>query len=117
MIVLFTDYGPAGPYTGQIKGVFFKHAPGARIADLIADAPRNNPKASAYLLAAFAEEFPIQTVFFTVVDPGVGGGADKPVIMKIDGRWFVGPDNGLFDIVARHGSEIESWQITWKPER
>ena len=32
-----------------------------------------NPKASAYLLAAYAEWFAAGTVFLCVVDPGVGG--------------------------------------------
>ncbi|MGB1799718.1 MAG: SAM hydrolase/SAM-dependent halogenase family protein, partial [Gammaproteobacteria bacterium] len=41
---------------------------------------------------------------------------DKPVILKIDGRWYVGADNGLFDIVARQAKEIEAYEITWRPD-
>src|SRR5262249_12059992 len=36
-----------------------------------ADAPIGNPKASAYLLAAYAQWFPVGTVFLCVVDPGI----------------------------------------------
>ena len=57
MIVLFTDFGLQGPYTGQMKAVLHQMAPGISIIDLFADAPAGNPKASAYLLAAYAQWF------------------------------------------------------------
>src|SRR5260370_17949004 len=73
MIVLFTDFGSHGPYTGQMKAVLHQMAPAIPAIDLFADAPVGNPKASAYLLAAYAEWFPAGTTFLCVVDPGVGG--------------------------------------------
>lgn len=72
MIALFTDFGLHGPYTGQMKAVLHQMAPSIPIIDLFADAPVGNPKASAYLLAAYAAWFPVRTVFLCVVDPGVG---------------------------------------------
>ena len=116
MIFLFTDYGLEGPYIGQVESVLHQHAPKAKVINLMADAPRNNPKASAYLLASLVHQIPIGSIIFCVVDPGVGSDKDKPTAIKIDGRWFVGPDNGLFDIVAKHGKEILAWHITWSPE-
>jgi S-adenosyl-L-methionine hydrolase (adenosine-forming) len=94
MIVLFTDFGLEGPYTGQMKAVLQQEAPGVPIVDLFADAPVGNPKASAYLLAAYAGWFPATTIFLCVVDPGVGG--TRPTItLAADNRWYVGPGNGL----------------------
>ncbi|MHA1114521.1 MAG: SAM-dependent chlorinase/fluorinase, partial [Alphaproteobacteria bacterium] len=111
MIALFTDFGAAGPYTGQVKAVLAQDAPGVPVIDLIADAPACDPRAGAYLLAALAPEFPPGTVFLCVVDPGVGG-PRAPLIVEADGRRFVGPDNGLFEIVtARHR------RIDWRPAR
>jgi S-adenosylmethionine hydrolase len=47
MIVLFTDFGLQGPYTGQMKVVLHKLAPGIPAIDLFADArsaiPRHPP--------------------------------------------------------------------------
>ena len=116
MIVSFTDFGFHGPYTGQMKAVLHQMAPGVPVIDLFADAPVNNPKASAYLLAAYAAWFPPQTIFLCVVDPEVGG-ARPPVIVEADGRWYVGPGNGLFELVQRRASETRSWTIDWRPER
>ena len=57
MIVLFTDFGLHGPYTGHMKAVLHQMAPGVPVVDLFADAPVGNPKPSAYLLAAYAVWF------------------------------------------------------------
>src|SRR5262249_37143431 len=100
MIVLFTDFGLSGPYTGQVKAVLQREAPGVPVVDLFADAPIANPKAAAYLLAAYSAWFEAGTIFLCVVDPGVGS-ARAPVILEADGRFFVGPGNGLFEVVRR----------------
>jgi hypothetical protein len=116
MIVLFTDFGLAGPYTGQVKAVLTQAAPGVPVVDLFADAPAGNPKAAAYLLAAYSAWFPAGTVFLCVVDPGVGG-ERPPVAVEADGRSFVGPGNGLFEIVRRRAAQARTWQVTWQPPR
>ena len=115
MIVTFTDFGSAGPYLGQMEAVLHRALPTRPVVCLMSDAPMCNPKASAYLLAALASEFPAGTVFLCVVDPGVGGDR-KPLAVQADGHWYVGPDNGLFELLLRrHPSSV--WDITWRPER
>lgn len=116
MIFLFTDYGLEGPYIGQVESVLYQLVPDVKVINLMADAPRNNPKASAYLLASLISQIPVGSVVFSVVDPSVGSDTDKPGAIKIDGRWFVGPNNGLFDIIANLATEILAFHITWKPE-
>jgi S-adenosylmethionine hydrolase len=114
MIVLFTDFGLEGPYTGQIKAVLATEAPSVPVIDLFADAPAGDPRAAAYLLAAYDDRFRDGTVFLGVVDPGVGT-ARLPIVLQADGRWYVGPDNGLFALVARRASRTRVWEITWRP--
>jgi len=108
MIVLFTDFGVTGPYVGQVTAVLKRKAPGVDVVNLFADAPACNPKAAAYLLAAYVDEFPAGTVFLCVVDPGVGG-ARAAGILQADGRWYVGPDNGLFELVRRRAGVPGRW--------
>ena len=114
MIVLLTDFGLEGPYTGQVLAVLQQAAPGVATIPLFADAPAGKPQPSAYLLAAYAAWFPEGTVFLCVVDPGVGG-ERRAVIAEASGKLFVGPDNGLFDIVLRRASDARLWEITWRP--
>ncbi len=116
MIVLFTDFGGSGPYLGQMHAVLTRHAPEVPVIDLFNDAPAFNPRAAAYLLAAFARAFDKGDVFVCVVDPGVGG-PRAAIVVEADGRWFVGPDNGLLSIVARRAHSAQAWELTWRPER
>jgi S-adenosylmethionine hydrolase len=117
LIALYTDFGWNGPYIGQVKAALMREAPAIPVVDLMADVPAFNPKAAAYLLAALVPEFPFGTVFLCVIDPGVGTSARSPVILEADGRWFVGPDNGLFDLVARRARNVRKRIITWRPRR
>ena len=115
MIALFTDFGLEGPYTGQMKAALHRLAPGVPVVDLFANAPTGDPKASAYLLAAYSDWFPERTVFLAVVDPGVG--SERPaVIVEADDRFFVGPGNGLFEIVQRRAGDSRCLEIAWRPE-
>lgn len=116
MIFLFTDFGLEGPYIGQMKAALHRVAPQAPVFDLFADAPDRRPQESAYLLAAYAESCPQGSHFLCVVDPGVGGDR-PPVALHAQGRWFVGPGNGLFELVQRRTPHAESYRIDWRPER
>ncbi len=116
MFVLFTDFGISGPYMGQMKAVLHRNAPKIPIVDLFSDAPVWDVQASAYLLAAYVDGFGTGDVFVCVVDPGVGG-ERKWGILEVDGKWFVGPDNGLFEIVIRRSKAAKWWQGTWLPEK
>jgi len=115
MIVLFTDFGLEGPYTGQMKAVLARTAPGEVVIDLFANAPTFDAQSAAYLLAAYTGEFPAGTVFLCVVDPGVGGERRAAAVLA-DGHWFVGPDNGLFNVVAMRAHDVQWWDLTWRPE-
>jgi S-adenosyl-L-methionine hydrolase (adenosine-forming) len=114
MIVLFTDFGLAGPYTCQMKAVLHREAPGVPVVDLFADAPMRDPRAAAYLLAAYAAWFTAGTVLLAVVDPGVGG-ERPPVVVEADGIRYVGPGNGLFELVRRRAKAATVAEIAWRP--
>ncbi|HTQ35288.1 MAG TPA: SAM-dependent chlorinase/fluorinase [Stellaceae bacterium] len=94
--------------------VLQQHAPGVPVVSLFADAPTALPKPAAYLLAAYAAWFPAGTVLLCVVDPGVGS-ERRAVVAEADGRLYVGPDNGLFDIVMRRAVLSRLWEITGRP--
>jgi S-adenosylmethionine hydrolase len=110
MIVLFTDFGLEGPYSGQVEAVLCAQAPGVRVIHLFSDLPPFNIQSAAYLLPAFVRRFPPGTVFLCVVDPGVGG--NRPgIVGSIAGHWFVGPNEGLFAPLTRRAASVECWQL------
>jgi len=117
MIVTFTDFGTEGPYLGQMRAVLHALAPDIPVVDLMVDAPAFSPRAAAYLLPAVVAPLPEKAVCLTVVDPGVGS-ERTPMILYADDLWFVGPDNGIFEMIARRcESTPEWWEITYAPKR
>jgi len=114
MILLFTDFGSGGPYSGQMKAILARQAPAVPVIDLFSDAPAFDPKLSAYLLAAYTGICEPGDVLLCVVDPGVGSDR-RPVVVEVDGLSLVGPDNGLFSQVARRGWQVNAWRIDWRP--
>mgnify|MGYP005839479333 CR=1 FL=1 len=110
VIVLFTDFGYAGPYVGQMKAVLAQQAPGVAVIDLMHDAPAFRPEPAAYLLAAAAGHLPTDAVLVAVVDPGVGTERAALAIAAGDG-WLVGPDNGLLAVLAARRGARGGWRL------
>jgi len=116
MIAIFTDFGIQGPYLGQMHAVLAAAAPGVAVVDLFPDLPAFNVKAAAYLLPAYSRYLPETATCLCVVDPGVGS-ERRAVALQADGRWYVGPDNGLFSILIRRTRQLRAFVITWAPAR
>lgn len=115
-IALFTDFGETGPYSGQMEAALLNEGVNIPLIRLLSDAPRFDPRASAYLLEPLARHMRAATIFLAVVDPGVGG-TRLPLLIQTERHWFVGPDNGLFSQVLRHSTEIDVQVIDWRPDR
>jgi S-adenosylmethionine hydrolase len=115
MIFLATDFGLTGPYTGQVKACLARLAPSIDVIDLFSDLPSFRPDLAAYLLAAYADALKPDDVLLAVVDPGVGS-AREPLVLHADDRWFVGPDNGLFELIRRRARSVTCERIAWRPE-
>lgn len=116
MFFLFTDFGYQGPYVGQMKAILGKRHPTMPIIDLMHDAPQFNARAASYLLGVLSDRIPQNAFTVAVVDPGVGSDR-RPVAVQADGRWFIGPDNGLLQMVARQAQQVSVHEITWRPEK
>jgi S-adenosylmethionine hydrolase len=115
MIFLFTDFGTADLYVGQVKTVLHSQAPKEPVIDLLHEAPAFNTRGSAHLLAALAARLPKGSVTLAVVDPGVGG-PRQPLAVAADGRWLVGPDNGLLSVAAARARKCDVYSIGWRPQ-
>jgi S-adenosylmethionine hydrolase len=115
-IFLFTDFGARDLYVGQVRAALQREAPGLSVIDLFNDVPPFNVRAAAHLLAALAPVCPPGSVILAVVDPGVGSKRDA-VALHADGRWYVGPDNGLLSVVGSRTAHPIVSRIVWEPAR
>ena len=94
IVTLLSDFGTADGYVAEVKGTVLSRAPEVVIVDVAHDLPAHDIEAGRLALARYWRKFPSGTVHFAVVDPGVGS-ARRPLAVESDGRFLVGPDNGL----------------------
>lgn len=100
MIVLFTDFGATDPYVGQLHARIRAAVPAVPVIDLWHTVPNFAVDAGAYLLPAYSRGLPPGTIIVAVVDPGVGG-SRAALWLQAGGCDYLGPDNGLFEFIAR----------------
>jgi S-adenosylmethionine hydrolase len=94
IITLLTDFGTADGYVGEMKGVLLSEVPDATIVDITHDVFPHDVEIGRLTLARCWRRFPRGTVHVAVVDPGVGS-SRAALAVASDGRFLVGPDNGL----------------------
>lgn len=112
VITLLTDFGNGDYFAGAMNGVILSINPEAKIVDVTHEIPPQDIQAGAFNLLALRKTFPRGTVHLAVVDPGVGS-SRRPIVMIIDGQFYVGPDNGIFSYVADAADDsLESFHLT-----
>lgn len=110
VIALLTDFGLQDHYVGSMKGVIADICPDALLIDITHDIAPQDVRAAAFELAAAWPYFPSATVFLVVVDPGVG--TDRAALaLRIANASFVGPDNGVFDLVLQQRRADEARRL------
>lgn len=102
-----TDFGTRDGYTGVMKGVIYRIAPDAQIADLTHEITAQNVLEGALVWNRSYEFFPAGTVHVGVVDPGVGTHR-RPIAARIGDFFFVCPDNGLITLPLMQARETNA---------
>ncbi len=108
IITLITDFGDRDGYAGVMKGVMLGISPEARFVDISHQIDPQDLVQAAFLIQSSYRYFPSKTVHMVIVDPGVGTGR-AVLAFSAAGHYFIGPDNGVLQLVAR--SEDISWLI------
>jgi hypothetical protein len=100
IITLTTDFGYRDPFVGIMKGVILNINPSATIIDITHDINPQNILEAALSIEMSFESFPYKTIHVVIVDPGVGS-ARRPILVRIDRYYFIGPDNGVFSQIYK----------------
>lgn len=114
-LVFMTDFGVRDGAVSAMKGVAHGIAPDLVISDLSHEI--TGIFDGAYRLYQTEEFWPKGTVFVTVVDPGVGTSRQSVVLKTRNGQFFVGPNNGLYTLVAEREGIAELRLIDEKVNR
>lgn len=94
IITLLTDFGTVDGYVAEMKGVLLSSVPDANVVDITHDVPAQDVERARLTLARVWRRFPAGTIHVVVVDPGVGS-TRAGLCVASDGRYLVGPDNGV----------------------
>ncbi|MBP1970815.1 S-adenosylmethionine hydrolase [Virgibacillus natechei] len=93
-LVIQTDFGTSDGAVSAMYGVAISVESSLRIFDLTHDIPQYNIWEASYRLYQTIAYWPEETVFISVVDPGVGSSRRSVVARTVDNQYIVTPDNG-----------------------
>jgi S-adenosylmethionine hydrolase len=110
-LVFQTDFGVKDGAVSAMKGVAFGVSPTLKQFDLTHEIPAYNVWEAAFRLKQTSPYWPSNTVFVSVVDPGVGTARKAVVLRTKSGQLFVGPDNGTFTFLAESPGVAELREI------
>lgn len=101
-VVMQTDFGRCDGAVSAMYGVAFSVHPSLKIADLTHEIPQFNIWEASYRLFQTISYWPKETVFVSVVDPGVGSDRLSIVVKTEDNKYIVTPDNGTLTHVKEN---------------
>lgn len=118
-VSLLTDFGAGDEAVYAVKSAVEHVNPRARVADICHDVPLGNILLGAWRLGR-AVDLPTEkegTAYVAVVDPGVGGSRKNIAVKTKDGRFLIGPDNGVLSIAfsargVERAVEIQNQDLT-----
>lgn len=111
IVTFTTDFGLKDAYVAEMKGAFLAEldrlgcADPVQLVDVTHELPRHAVEQAAALMPPLLSSYPAGTVHVAVVDPGVGS-SRRPIVVRAGGRFFVGPDNGIFTRVLDPGAAV-----------
>jgi S-adenosylmethionine hydrolase len=116
-ITFLSDYGYKDEFAGVCRAVISQIAPDAPLIDLTHGVARQNVRQGAIALANALPMCP-PGVHLAVVDPGVGSARRAVAVAAGEGRFLVGPDNGLLSrALDRLGGATEAVELSRSPFR
>ena len=117
IVSLLTDYGRDDDFVGVCHGVIRGIHPDAQIVDITHGIRRYAVRQGALVLRNTLPYMPIG-VHVAVVDPQVGSERRAVALQTGDGRFLVGPDNGLLSLAwERCGGVRLAVDLTRSPHR
>ena len=110
-LVFQTDFGLVDGAVSAMYGVAYCVNPMLKIHDLTHDITPYSVWEASYRLIQTIAYWPQETVFVSVVDPGVGSNRRSIVAKTKSGKYIVTPDNGTLTHVIRLDGIEEARQI------
>jgi S-adenosylmethionine hydrolase len=98
IVTFTTDFGLTDHYVGAMKGVIFNINPAAHIVDISNSVQSYDVLDGALAISQSYKYFPANSIHLVIVDPGVGT-SRRPILVRTEKHFFLGPDNGVLSFV------------------
>jgi len=105
IITLTSDLGLTDHYVASLKGQFYSTLGDVTLVDISHDVQPFNIAQASFFINNSWNDFPKGTIHFIDVDstPQISIGKTEhnmyPIIMQLNGHYFVGSDNGIFSLL------------------
>ena len=117
VLIFQSDFGIADGAVSAMYGVAYSVSPSIHIYDLTHEIPQYNIWEASYRLIQTVSYWPQNTVFVSVVDPGVGSTRRSIVAKTVDGQYIITPDNGTLTHIKRMKKIVAAREINEKINR
>ncbi len=111
VLIFQSDFGIADGAVCAMYGVAYSVSPMLQIYDLTHEIPQYNIWEASYRLIQTISYWPKDSVFVSVVDPGVGSTRRSIAVRTEDGKYIITPDNGTLTHVKRLHRITEAREI------
>ena len=93
-----------------MKGAILRVNPCCQVVDITHQIGPQDVLEASFVLKNTYSYYPLGTIHVVVVDPGVGS-RRRPVVLRKNGHFFVGPDNGVFTFVLSGKGRTEGYEV------
>ena len=116
-LIFQSDFGNADGAVSAMYGVAYSVSPSIHLFDLTHDIPQYNIWEASYRLIQTVTYWPANSVFVSVVDPGVGSQRKSVAVKTVTGQYIITPDNGTLTHIKRMCGIVEAREIDEKTNR
>ena len=117
LLIFQSDFGIADGAVSAMYGVAYSVSRDLRISDLTHEIPQYNMWEASYRLIQTVGYWPKDSVFVSVVDPGVGSTRRSIAVRTINGQYIITPDNGTLTHIKRMLGIAEAREIDEEKNR
>ncbi|WP_019243864.1 MULTISPECIES: SAM hydrolase/SAM-dependent halogenase family protein [Bacillus] len=110
-LIFQSDFGTKDGAVSAMYGVAYSVNPNIKVFNLTHEIPQYNIWEASYRLIQTVSYWPENSVFVSVVDPGVGSTRRSIVVKTVLGQYIITPDNGTLTHIKRMLGIVEAREI------
>lgn len=112
IITLSSDFGLQDYHVGVLKGTILSRTPSVSIVDISHNIKTYDIVQAAYVVKQMYSSFPENTIHIISVN-NYYGPEHEFIVVREDGHYFIGPDNGVFSLIFEDETLAEAYSLDY----